>query len=229
MLDAQRQIPVVVGSRSPRRLELLRTIVAPERLVALPPQNAEEPGFEDIATLADFEVRILEIVEVKQQDVVSQIQRGAESAAVANGCLVICADTTVVVQDADGRPLALGQPPDGDRWPETVRRWFHAYLAGKTHTVLSGVSATLLDVTGQVRQTATRTCGTRVTMREDVEQLLDWYIATGEPIGKAGGYAIQGAGSVFITKFEGSFSNVVGLPLEETMDLLSELRLDPQL
>jgi predicted house-cleaning NTP pyrophosphatase (Maf/HAM1 superfamily) len=154
MLDAQRQIPVVVGSRSPRRLELLRTIVAPERLVALPPQNAEEPGFEDIATLADFEVRILEIVEVKQQDVVSQIQRGAESAAVASGCIVICADTTVVVQDADGRPLALGQPPDGDRWPETVRRWFHAYLAGKTHTVMSGVSATLLDAAGQVQQTA---------------------------------------------------------------------------
>jgi septum formation protein len=227
MSDVRRQIPVVVGSRSPRRLELLGSVVNPARLLVLPPRNSDEPGFEEIGTLAGFESRILEIVDVKQKDVVSQIQNGAESTAVANGCIVICADTTVVVEDADGRPLALGQPPDGDGWPDTVRQWFREYLAGKTHTVLSGVSATLLDAAGQVQQFATRTCGTRVTMRHDVEQLLDWYISTGEPIGKAGGYAIQGAGSVFITKFEGSFSNVVGLPLEETMDLLRELGLDP--
>jgi septum formation protein len=59
-------------------------------------------------------------------------------------------------------------------------------------------------------------------MRPDVEPWLDWYIATGEPQGKAGGYAVQGAGSVFVTKIEGSYSNVVGLPLEETLALLRE-------
>ncbi|MDA0283644.1 MAG: Maf family protein [Planctomycetota bacterium] len=216
-------LSVVVGSRSPRRLELLSTIVDPERLVVLPPRDANEPGFEDLSVLSEFHSRILEIVAVKQTDVVLQLQNADFRGTFGTGCVVICADTTVIVTDRSGRPLALGQPSDGDDWQNDVRLWFREYFAGKTHSVLSGVSATLLDAAGQVRQTATRTCSTRVTMRDDVESLLDWYISTGEPIGKAGGYAIQGAGSAFITKFEGSFSNVVGLPLEETMELLREL------
>lgn len=223
MSVSKQATPVVIGSRSPRRLELMRTIVDPELLVVLPPTSSDEPGFDDVSTLDGFEAKILEIVDTKRQDVVSQIQNGAVPNVVKNGCVVICADTTVVVEDAAGRLLALGQPPDDDDWPDTVRLWFRNYLAGKTHTVLSGVSATLLDPAGQIQKVITRTCSTRVTMREDVDRLLDWYISTGESIGKAGGYAIQGAGSVFIAKFEGSFSNVVGLPLEQTMDLLSEL------
>ena len=60
-------------------------------------------------------------------------------------------------------------------------------------------------------------------MRKDADTLLDWYLTTGESRGKAGGYAIQGAASVFVTQVEGSLSNVVGLPLEETLAMLGEL------
>ena len=60
-------------------------------------------------------------------------------------------------------------------------------------------------------------------MRDDVEAWLDWYISTDEPIGKAGGYAIQGVGSVMVTKVEGSYSNVVGLPIENTVEMLREI------
>jgi len=58
-------------------------------------------------------------------------------------------------------------------------------------------------------------------MRPDVEPLLDWYLSTGESRGKAGGYAIQGAASVFVTQVSGSLSNVIGLPLELTRQLLN--------
>jgi septum formation protein len=72
---------------------------------------------------------------------------------------------------------------------------------------------------------AERLVESKVTFRPDVEPWLNWYLLTGEPKGKAGGYALQGAASVFITKVEGSLSNVVGLPLEATMELFSEVSL----
>ena len=60
-------------------------------------------------------------------------------------------------------------------------------------------------------------------MRGNVDDWIEWYLDTGEPIGKAGGYAIQGAGSVFVTQVEGSLSNVIGLPLEDTVALFEQL------
>lgn len=215
-------LPIIIGSRSPRRLELLQSIVAPERLIVLPPANSDEPGFDDLLTITEFESRILEIVACKRDDVTNQIRAGSLHAASQEGCILICADTTVIVENDSAQPRSLGQPPESKDWPNVVKDWFRRYLAGKTHVVLSGVSASLIDSKGSVLRTVTRTCATRVTMRKDVEDLLDWYVSTGEPVGKAGGYAIQGAGSVFVTGFEGSFSNVVGLPLEDTLEMLRE-------
>ena len=65
-----------------------------------------------------------------------------------------------------------------------------------------------------------------VTFRADSERWIDWYLATGEPKGKAGGYAIQGAGSIFVARVEGSLSNVVGLPLRELWEIFDELGID---
>lgn len=194
-------------------------IAAPERLVVLPPRNADEPGFDGLNTMSEFESRCHEIVELKRQDVIDQLVVGAAS---NRPCVVVCADTTVIVEDARGSFLALGQPDVTAGWENEVRGWFRDYLAGRTHSVLSAVSVSLLDETGFVRKILTQSCETRVTMRDDVELWLDWYIATGEPLGKAGGYAIQGAGSVMVTKVEGSFSNVVGLPIENTCEMLKE-------
>ncbi len=60
-------------------------------------------------------------------------------------------------------------------------------------------------------------------MRADVDPWLDWYLDTGEPLGKAGGYAVQGAADVFITRVDGSISNVVGLPLARLIGLWAQL------
>ena len=64
---------------------------------------------------------------------------------------------------------------------------------------------------------------TDVTFRADAKKWLDWYLDTDEPLGKAGGYALQGAGSLFVEQVTGSISNVVGLPLEAAIECLNEL------
>lgn len=219
-------IPIVVGSRSPRRLDLLSAALPDRELVVCPPLNADEPGFDDVTTLAGFESRIGEIVVAKLADVLQQLtinDVAARSQFAADEFAVICADTTVIVTDDAGRPLSLGQPPETTDWQAVVSGWFRQYLAGRTHTVMSGVSvARCCHSTGETK-VLDRICSTQVTMRSDIDGWLDWYLATGEPIGKAGGYAIQGAGSVFVTKLDGSYSNVVGLPLEETLAMLREL------
>jgi len=220
MTDSETALPIVIGSRSPRRLELLQMIAAPERLVVLPPRDADEPGFDGLRSMSEFETRCHEIVELKCQDVLDQL---VAEAAPHGPCAVICADTTVIAEDAEGSLLALGQPNVVDDWEGEVRGWFRDYLAGRTHTVLSAVSVSQVDETGNVGKTLNQSCKTRVTMRDDVEPWLDWYISTGEPVGKAGGYAIQGAGSVMVTKVEGSYSNVVGLPIENTVEMLREI------
>ena len=218
-------IPIVVGSRSPRRLDLLKAALPDRELIVCPPLDADEPGFDDMTTLAGFETRIGEIVAAKLKDVLSQLltNDGTRCELVADEFAVICADTTVIVADEAGRRLALEQPPETDDWQAVVADWFRRFLVGRTHTVMSGVSvARCRRSTGETR-VLDRVCSTQVTMRRDIDEWLDWYLTTGEPLGKAGGYAIQGSGSVFVTKLEGSYSNVVGLPLEETLAMLREL------
>jgi septum formation protein len=225
MTDVTTGLPIVIGSRSPRRLELLQLIADPSRLVVLPPRDADEPGFDGLGEMPDFEGRCHEIVELKCQDVVRQL---AEGAALNHGCVVVCADTTVIVKDETGGLLALGQPNEQSDWQTEVRGWFRDYLAGQTHFVLSAVSVSLCsemanDGAGKVTRTLKQSCVTSVTMRGDMDEWLDWYVETGEPLGKAGGYAIQGAGSVMVTKVEGSYSNVVGLPIENTVEMLRQI------
>jgi septum formation protein len=130
--------------------------------------------------------------------------------------IVIAADTVVIVE-RDRDLHVLGQPPADDSWQDTVRRWFREDFAGKTHLV---ATALILEQVASGKR-ASRVVTSRVTFVADVDRWLDWYLATGEPRGKAGGYALQGAGSVFISKVEGSHSNVVGLPLAELLELLA--------
>ena len=220
MTEVATRLPIVIGSRSPRRLELLQLIADPMRLIVLPPLDVDECGFDGLGEMLEFEARCHEIVERKRLDVIRQL---AEGPAVDQGCVVICADTTVIVKDKAEALLALGQPQEDGDWQNEVRGWFRSYFAGRTHFVLSVVSVSLCDAAGNVSRTLNESCVTCVTMRDAVDHWLDWYIATGEPLGKAGGYAIQGAGSVMVTKVEGSYSNVVGLPIENTVKMLREI------
>jgi len=143
-----------------------------------------------------------------------------KNAPTPGGRVVIAADTTIVATAADGTLHSLGQPPDDDSWKDVVRQWFREYYAGRTHRAL-----TALCVHGPRGEIVERMVSTEVSFIDDVESRLEWYIETEEPRGKAGGYALQGAGSIFISRVAGSLSNVVGLPLEALLDVFEELQI----
>ena len=128
-------------------------------------------------------------------------------AASRTAALVLGADTIVVI---DGR--ALGKPADADDARTMLRA-----LRGRTHEVMTGIA--VLDAASG--RHAAETVISRVTMAAYTERDIEAYVATGEPLDKAGAYAIQGLGGDLINGLIGSYSNVVGLPLGETRRLLS--------
>lgn len=121
--------------------------------------------------------------------------------------LVLGADTIVVI---DGR--ALGKPANA-----AEARAMLAALRGRTHEVMTGVAV----VDGPSGRGAVDTVISRVTMRPYTDAMIDAYVAGGEPLDKAGAYAIQGEGEALVAGLVGSRSNVVGLPLAATAALLA--------
>jgi|HubBroStandDraft_1064217.scaffolds.fasta_scaffold161333_2 septum formation protein len=203
----------VLGSRSPRRLELLQQIVPPELIEVRPPRSPTEDDFVGLTKWAAIETRLLEIARAKCADVSDQIR----ATKADRPPIVITADTVVVVGPSDGRLHVLGQPPEDDTWREVVRQWFEHEYAGRTHLV-----ATAFCVAWPDDRISERVVRSAVTVDDHVKRWLDWYLATGEPRGKAGGYAVQGAGSIFVSRIEGSLSNVIGLPLRELLEVLAD-------
>ncbi|MFO1019994.1 MAG: Maf family protein [Planctomycetales bacterium] len=213
---------IILASRSPRRLDLLTKIVPVDQIVVIPPHSSEEAGFDGLHDWGRIEERLFEIVRDKQRHVLEKSKTEYQTFAL-NGhpVAVLSADTVIVVEDSTYGLLVLGQPPRAPAGEEVVRRWFREFYAGKTHTVVTGF--VLADWEGK---TVERTVKSKVQFHPDVDQWVDWYLKTGEPWGKAGGYALQGLGSVFINEVHGSISNVIGLPLRELIAALRELKID---
>jgi septum formation protein len=143
------------------------------------------------------------------EEAAAYVQRLARSKAekVASGLehgLVLGADTTVVIDDQ-----ILGQPVD-----ETDARRMLDLLNAKWHEVLTGVA--VVRVGGEVRVGYETT---RVRFAEMSDEEIDWYIATGEPFGKAGAYGIQGKASLFIEEIKGDYFNIMGLPIRLVYEL----------
>lgn len=128
------------------------------------------------------------------------VQRGHPDA------VVLAADTSVVV---DG--LILGKPED----TEDAGRMLRA-LSGREHEVVTGVAL------ASARETHTRVVRTRVRFRVLTDAQIAWYLETREPLDKAGAYGLQGRAGWFVASIDGSYSNVIGLPLAETLELLEQ-------
>ncbi len=126
---------------------------------------------------------------------------------------IVLGSDTVVVLDGE----VLGKPRDAEHALASLAR-----LAGRTHSVWTGVAVVATDVA------RARVCSVEslVTLRPAAPDELRAYVATGEPLDKAGGYAFQGEGRRFVTRVEGSESNVIGLPLDEALALLAEAGLE---
>ena len=139
--------------------------------------------------------------------VLSERKARAAAAGVDRG-IVIASDTLVSL---DGVPL--GKPCDRD----DARRMLRA-LSGREHEVFSGVC--VLDA--QSGRCETRVARTGVRFRELTDGEIEAYIDTGEPMDKAGAYAIQGGAGAFVTGLDGSFENVMGFPVDDVREMLEK-------
>jgi len=135
--------------------------------------------------------------------------RKARAVAVrAEGAVVLAADTLVVL---DG--VAFGKPAGPEEARAMLRR-----LCGREHEVITGVAV----VDTRTGREATRAVVSRVRLAASPDATLDSYVASGAPLDKAGSYAIQDLGGALVERLAGSYTNVVGLPVEETRRLLAE-------
>jgi septum formation protein len=191
-------LPLILASASPRRRDLLtRAGVTFEVHPADIPEEAH-PGEPPIACAQ-------RLARAKALTVAGRVGRAPRR-------LVLGADTIVVI---DG--VVLGKPRDTDDAVRLLTR-----LVGRRHRVITAVALTDTD-TLEVHDTAVES---EVVMRPADAREVRAYIATGESLDKAGAYAAQGEGRRFIERIEGSESNVIGLPLEETLALLRAAGLD---
>ena len=162
-----------------------------------------------------FSVRVPEASELSCGDPLRLARENAlrkARAALAPGAreVVVGCDTLVAL---DG--VIYGKPADERQAGETLRA-----LSGAEHEVISGLALLFGAEQGRERTAVART---GVTFRELSEELLAWYLATGEWRGRAGAYAIQGAGAALVRGVRGDYENVVGLPLASLLDLYPEL------
>lgn len=181
---------IVLASASPRRGELLRQAGIACDVRPVDLDESVLPG-------ESPERYVLRLAEAKARAAWTRRPDGADDP-------VLAADTTVVL---DGR--VYGKPAD-----ESEARAMLGRLSGRTHEVHTAIAVV------HSGGAATRLCTSRVTMRAIAPEELEWYCATGEPYDKAGGYAIQGRAAVFVSRLDGSYSGVMGLPLCETWELL---------
>ena len=187
---------IILASSSPRRAEILHNAGIPFEICATQIDEATLPGETAHAMVA-------RLAEAKARAATEQLDSRASDS------IVVGADTTVELNDE-----ILGKPSDSENAREML-----AKLSGRTHRVLTGIF--LLRLPGLSTRAAVE-CS-RVTFASLSEKEIDAYVATREPLGKAGAYAIQGFAGRYIPKIEGSYSNVVGLPLAKLYALLREL------
>ena len=174
---------LILASTSPRRAEILRTVGWPFEACPVDIDETRKPH-EEAATYVE-----------------RLAQEKARSAAgvLAAGSTIIGADTVVVIDTE-----ILGKPCDEDDARRMLRQ-----LSGRWHQVLTGVA--LISGTPSGIRIAHET--TEVKFAGMSEDEIEWYVSSGEPLDKAGAYAIQGLGSRFIEGIRGDYFNIVGLPV----------------
>lgn len=183
---------LILASASPRRLQLLSQIgITPDRVI---PAELDES------------VRGDELPRAHATRIALEKARAVRAGLTGEPAVVLAADTVV----ACGRRI-LPKAEDN----ATVEKCL-ALLSGRRHTVMTAV--TLIEPSGKIRS---RLVETKVAFRRLQASEIASYIESGEGLGKAGGYAIQGHAAVFVRFIAGSYSNVVGLPLMETFQLIT--------
>jgi septum formation protein len=191
---------LVLASGSPRRRELLTDAGVPIEII---PADIDEAQLPDEAPIA----LVTRLASEKALAVARRV--GADPPR-----WVLGADTIVVLGDQ-----VINKPRD----PEDAVRLLRM-LTGTRHEVITGFALVASDVLTPHAQTLS----SRVTMRPVSDDAIRAYVATGEPLDKAGGYALQGKAADFVTHFEGSRDNIIGLPVDEVLTTWNRLRSLPR-
>jgi septum formation protein len=181
---------LILASASPRRRELLAQMGITPEIIACDLPEVHITGEAPL----DYSRRVAR----------AKAQAGWQLSGSRPDWLALGADTEVVIDD-----IVFGKPADDAAALAMLRD-----LSGREHLVLSTVALVGADFEG------IETCVTRVRFAELSAATMRQYVATGEPFGRAGGYAIQGLAAAFVAHIDGSYSGVMGLPLFETMALL---------
>lgn len=193
---------IYLASRSPRRRELLKQIGIDFEMLLLRSDPRRGPDVDETPLAdepaLDYAVRIARL----------KAEVGMRAVAMRSLPLkpVLAADTTVVLGGA-----IIGKPGDRD---EAVRML--SSLSGREHEVISVVAMSYRD------QVEHRVSTSTVWFRKLTEEEMRRYADTGEPMDKAGAYGVQGRAGIFVTRIEGSYSGIMGLPLAETAELLQK-------
>ena len=202
-IEGSEQAPrarILLASGSPRRRDLLTGAGVS---FSIQPADIDETAFE-----GENPEALVERLSYEKARAVLERQLWAEEEG-DHALFVLGADTVVVLDSG-----ILGKPEDEEHAAEML-----ACLVGRVHTVVTGV--TVIE-RGSLRP-LTRVISSRVEMRDADPEEIHRYVATGESLDKAGAYAIQGRGGGLVTRVSGSESNVIGLPLDETLSLLREV------
>ena len=184
-------------------MQVILASASPRRLALL-----QQIGIEATVCPADFDE--VSGSAVQAEDVVLATAAGKCQAVVkikGDSLPVVAADTVVV---AEG--VILGKPQDAEEAFKMLKQ-----LSGKTHKVLTGIA---VSYAGEM---LAEVCETKVVFRELSDEEIKNYVATGEPLDKAGAYGIQGKGVVLVEKIDGCYNNVVGLPLTRMQLILAKL------
>jgi len=192
---------VYLASQSPRRRQLLEQIGIQYKLLLASPEEDSEA----LETVMSGELPLTyvkRVTQLKLDAAVSRMkQRGLPNAP------ILCADTTVAL----GRHI-LGKPEDAKDALRMLKM-----LSGQTHRVLTAVAV------ASNRKRAICVSISQVTFAPMRLSEMKSYVASGEPMGKAGAYGIQGLAASYISEIKGSYSSIMGLPLFETAQLLTQI------
>ena len=193
---------IILGSGSPRRLELLRAVGIEPRVLA--------PDIDESVLHGEIAQEYVRRLAATKLDAVMR-----SAGAVGVGTIVIAADTTVEIDEA-----ILGKPDDNDQAVAMLRS-----LSGREHRVHTGLAVAVAGpgCRGVEWQGHVEVVTSRVWFRTLTETQIADYVATGEPSDKAGAYAIQGGGALFVDRFDGSLDAIIGLPIERLQEICAGL------
>ena len=183
------RIPVILASQSPRRIELLKTIIKNFRIV---PSKIDE-----VCDTA---------LSPEKNAVLLGRKKATWVAKHHSNNLVIGADTMVVLENK-----IIGKPTDAENARQILRQ-----LSGQEHKVITGVAVVHSKIFSAVSIS-------HVRIKALTPNKINSYVESGEPMDKAGAYAIQGEGSFLVENYSGSYSNIIGLPMDLLKDLLQKL------